>query len=365
VLDLIKRQKLALLALVFCFSLVGQLVFWSSSGFVDEHLWVQRVEQLAFDMAHGFSTLSQSNYSAHPGMAAVSVAALFYVAGLSSKASLVLSVAIFIAVATAGATLISYLLRPGTWWWLPVMFVLSGHYLYAGSTPTNAMIAPYVTLIFLMSLWLVEAKGPVGFCFAVLFGSVIGASLAVRMPITAVVSFFMMVLLFKKLYLRQWSVLAIVAIVVLLLLDPLMLVVPVEHISLMTDRVHFHAFEVETVSMSVASLLTKLSLMLISITLLLVLWGLHRQITFPVPRRFAVLLLTATAFLAVVFLAANSKSIRYFFPLMMAWEVFLYLWLLHLVREKAMKMRKRGGGSQCLLIAIGAAVSVILCSLSN
>jgi len=313
--------------IMFVAAALGQSVLWQSHDFIDQDVWEERVDIFARAISSRSVVFSQKGFSAHPGTSMISVAGILRAVGLGSKHSLVLGVSLLNAGLIAGAAVMCRELRPGLWWWLPVFFVLLGHSLYRLVSPTSAVIVPAVVLLYLSGLWMVE-RSIFNWGQCLVMGVAMGIGFATRLPITLLFSGPLVVYLFFFSSKRVVWVVPL-SLLVWLLFDPLLWLVPMEHLSLIFNRTALHVTHQTLGQLSWRSLVSVSSLALMAVIMSILSVSFNRKALCPVRVGYVVLLWVVTVMISLVLFEARTSAIRYFFPLIMLWEVLLPLWLLH------------------------------------
>lgn len=327
-------RSVYLFLVVFVLSFVIQSFIWQVDTFTDEGVWLERARHLASDLKNQTREFNQSDYGGHPGMAGVALTALLHRTGLSLITSMRLSVALINSAMIAGIGVVSYRLRPDTLWWLGAISIVAFHPFYIHASPTNAVIAPAIVLMFLLVLWLYEHPDTTGKSPAVLLGIVIGAALATRFTDSLLLGGMLLFFLALSHGIRPVILMSGAALATSILLNPLMWFAPLEHLTYIFSRAELHLNQILLHNLTWVDFVQFTPLALISIALALVLLFLKEKIKpSPVPLPFIGLMLAATIVTTAILLWAKSHSLRYYGPLIFTWEAFLPLWLLHLLRS--------------------------------
>lgn len=311
--------------IAFSFTLLAQSVIWHFDTLTDEGVWVERVQQTAVDLRDG--TFDQKDYSGHPGMAVLLPAAVLQMTGLSEIASLKTIMALWISAAVAGVAVVAYGLFPTLPAWVGAAGMMALHPVFVQTSPTNAVVGALLTLVLWIVMW-AEKNRSLPYLWAAVLGASVGAGLATHFSLTILMSVPALIFLGWRLGRKPILISVASAAVVWLLLDPLLWQQPRIHMAYMLQRIELHTTELGVATMTPFDLPLFAPLALISwlVAAGVVLSGMANTL----PRAALVFAVGLSLLATIIFLRAQSQSIRYFFPLILFWESVLPVWLLQL-----------------------------------
>lgn len=307
---------------------VLQWNIWQAMQLADQDKWYARTATLASDLRAG-DRLDQANYTGHPAMAVLLPAAVINnLASYPIPYALRLSITLLNTASIAGLILLCYLLMPKTVWWLAAGGLLTFHPLYVQTAPTTAVIAPLTAFIYLLGLYIHERGQHHSRSLLFVFAVAIGAALATRWFI----SFAMFTPLILFLYSRKDSLRNLLATIgiaaaVAIFLNPLMWYAPLAHLQHAFQRAALHAsvLSVDEVSHIDFALFAPVGIISFLLAIYYLFFRSRHGYRFPTTYlRFSWYVTAATA--GALFLA-QSKSLRYFFPLAFLWDAYLPLML--------------------------------------
>ncbi|MEX0650386.1 MAG: hypothetical protein WD200_05280 [Candidatus Andersenbacteria bacterium] len=309
---------------------VGLLVqgtIWKHTALIDAAGWMERIQ--AFH-DHNFAFFDYFLF-ANPSMPIIVLGTTARMLGITLLNSLYGAVIFINALTIAGAITVTYLLRPASLWWLATGGILMVHNAYAHSTPHDAVIAPLLTLVVLLTLYLHEgsrvSSKPV-FYLSLAYG----ASLATYITLSLLWAPFLVAVLFRKINLKQFAVLLVTILLAWLIFDPLLWIMPVEHFRAMFSHAYVQAVELRPVALPLSGFLTVAPLSLVGILLALAAILFPNRAILVVPKYFFVALMGLTLLVSIVILSSAKPDFRYFHSLIFIWDVFLTLILLTTVQ---------------------------------
>lgn len=311
--------------IAFILTLVAQSVIWSLDSLTDESVWVQRVQHAAADLRDG--TFEQKDYSGHPGTAVLLPAAVLKTMGLSEVTSLMAVMAIWVSAAVAVVAVIVYRLSPTTPGWVGTTGMLALHPVFVQTSPTNAVVGALLALVLWIVIW-AEKNRSLPYSWAMILGMSVGVGAATHFSLTILMAVPALVFLAWRLGWKPILVSVVSMAVVWLLLDPLLAQQPNVHLTYMLQRIELHTTELGVAHMTPFDLPLFAPLALISwlVAVAVAVSGVANIF----PRVGLIFAVGLSLLVAILFLRAQSQSIRYFFPLILFWESLLPVWLLHL-----------------------------------
>jgi|GEM_PF-7110348 hypothetical protein len=307
---------------------------WQQGGFVDEHIWLERVS-LQRDNLSGAS-LDPSNFlhSNSPGLVILSIAAVAKdTLNVSLWFALIFSVSLLVTSSAVLASRIAYLMYPREIWWLVVFVTIGFHYSLLRSTPPSIVAGAINPLLVLYGLYV--WKKPERLNLAV-FGIITAVSLFTRWPAGIIISTPLWVALFFRLKIARLIPGLVAGGVTSVIIAPFIISDPVGLFQIIFLRSFLNFdHEVNSSSVGLLDLLSKMYLMLISMSLAVILLfqsGCWKKILFPV------LLLITSALYISAFKGIAAESLRHWYPLIISWEVLLPYWIINLTSRKEMRL---------------------------
>lgn len=328
------------LVLILLFGITAAVTFcihwnlWHTFEFADEPLWQSRTSALVRDLSEG-NPLNQNDYSGHPGMSFLLIAVLLNdIFSLPASELLDASVSLIIAITVGGIAVTAYSLYPKQFpWWLGVAGLIALHPLFVRTSPTSAITAPLILLMFLQISTMY--KKHVSISSFLLLGIPLGVTLATRwftalLFIAPLIS--LLVFRFKHTYLFLTGM---IAVAIGWILNPLLWHQPTDHLLYSLNRLQLHVttIHVDDVTAYDVLLYTPFALITFCITI----WALiykRNALLHPLSRFFVVDVIAISLGTSLLLYIAESHSIRYFFPLIFFWDCIGSLILINYLRSK-------------------------------
>lgn len=323
-------RKIILFLATFLIALVIQSVIWQNFDYLDEKIWADEARYIYTGDKEAFNPLV--GYG-HPGGPPLIITIFANVAfGVSYEDGMAGSVALLNALMIAGCTLVAYMLRPNSIWWIITAGTLMLNRLYPGATPPSGIIAPLIALLFLLGLWLYEQASRVTWPAIIMFGGLIGLGVATRSDITPAMAAPLMLLLLPRIGWKRTAVAAGTAAIVFTATNPFMWIMsPWQHLYDLFYEIHYHYANYKETHLPLLSVFLISPLSLISIGLAMAAIMMRRKMRPAVATPYLILMLVLTVALTIILMTARSQAQRYYFPLAFLWETFLPLFILHLL----------------------------------
>lgn len=323
------KRAAAVFGIFFVFSLIVQMLIWSMDSFTDEQLWIGRLNRMAEDVADG--SFDQKNYSGHPGTSILLLGAAVKYLGVRDSISLNISVAFLVSLALGGAMAALSLFPVTAWALLGAGSTAVLHPLFVQASPANAVVSAWLMFILITGLWLSAARRAAPGLW-IIWGGSIGLALTAHFSLTLLTAGGLGIFLLAKKGLKYISFSASTALAVWILLDPLLWQAPYLHLGYMLGRIRLHTFELSGgyLQLSDFFLFAPLALFSWAVIVLSLRW---RQMASFLPRTERLFMVCLTLLVSMILLRSASQSIRYFFPLILFWEMILPVWLLDLARQ--------------------------------
>lgn len=312
----------------FVLSLAIQIWIVSVDSFTDQGLWEERLGYLERDFHDG--TFVQQGYSAHPGTVILLMGDGIHALGFSNGVSLKVAVTILVSLGIGGLALLLKELSPTSWWWLAGTAMATLNPLFTEASPTNAVVAVWTVLLWYFAIFLYQYPEQKHWVW-IGFGMSLGIALSAHFGLAALCS---LPIIFLAGWQQNWQKMGLVLLLVVVVfigLDPLLWYLPKEHGLLILQRIEVHVFELGVTRLTPLDLPLFAPVALASwVVGLGILW---RTWTTSFSRTPLLVAVISTVAISAVFLYAKTQSVRYFFPLIMLWEVALPLWLFELTKR--------------------------------
>ena len=265
----------------------------------------------------------------HPGTTLVGLGSLFHILfGLSFSTSLTLSAALLIAAATAACAALCFLLQPQSLWWFTTGFILTLSRFYIDATPPTAAVMPFITLIVLTSCWLWGKNRSVSRCPYLLWGVILGLSAATRLDVSLLVGMPLFILLSYRSGIRVIVPIFIGGVVSFFIADPFLWFMPVQHVIDLFSKFTLHySYLGAGRPLLWFEWVQGIPLALIAITWFLILY-LRRRLINVIPTQVLLVFLGISLLAVLMLTTSNFQAIRYLYPLIIVWEIFLPLFAL-------------------------------------
>ena len=302
-----------------------QAALWHAEHITDESVWTRRVEDMARDLKSRPLIFDASRYSGHPGMTVILGGGLLRLTGLSGLEALRFAMTILIAAAAAGIVTMCKVLRPERSWWVWAFVLATAHPNYLHASPTNAIAMVLLTLAVLLA-W----RGPKA---AWLMGITLGLSAATRLPITVLIGAPLVLYIWRLSGWQSAATATATGLAALVATNPLLWQAPVEHMAHIFARSQVHYAQIVTISPSVQKFLFPTALAWVSLALgvcVAVFAWRRPRLDFSPPASLIATLVVTSAGVGAILLTAAGFSLRYFYPLILMWELLLPLFFLQL-----------------------------------
>jgi hypothetical protein len=308
---------------VLLYAFAVQLVIRNSTLFIDKNLWAN---EIAYFLNHDPRVFDMLGAYGHPGGTLIAVGILFHIFfGLSYSNALIFSVSLLIATTTAACATLCFLLYPGSLWWMATAFILTFSRFYIDATPPTAVVIPFIALAVLTTWWTGLQYDQKSQWKYFIWGIIAGLAAATRLDVSLLVGVPMFVLLWCQN--RNRVVLPILAgfVITFFLADPFMWFMPIQHLLDLTRKfmLHHNGFSQPT-GINAQQIIQAFALAAICIIWWVALLGLRRSKPI-IPNRIMGMFLAVSLFAFVVILSSTFQALRYFYPLIIVWEIFLPL----------------------------------------
>ncbi|NVN97578.1 hypothetical protein HXX01_05150 [Candidatus Nomurabacteria bacterium] len=315
------------------FAFVIQMI--RTSIFLTDHeMWANQInyflsnnpQQFDFHMAYG-----------HPGTTLVVLGAIIYkVFGVSFSHALTITISFIIALLTATSAVLCFILRPETLWWFTTAFILTMSRFYVTATPPTATVMSFVILLVLLSCWLYELKLFASRWLYFLYGVLLGLSAATRLDVTLLIGVPLFMLLSFKAGIRAALHVVSGCVLSFFLADPFLWFMPIQHLIDLVSKFTLHYSNFGTSrSLPVNEWIHGVPLALMSILWFLFL-ALRQRFSMLVSVHVMSVFLGITFFAVLMLIQSKFQSIRYLYPLIIVWEIFLPLFVLPADKDRVL-----------------------------
>lgn len=327
--------------LVFTLTLITQTFIWNHISITDESLWVTRIANLSpGDLTP--ADITEKRYSSTPGTLTVFVGQALGTLGFSLGKTLYLAVSLLVSLAAATAAGLAKTIAPTTPWWIPVGALIATHPLYADVTPVDAVVAPLLAVCALLFLWYVQLPHKTTLQTDIFFGVVIGMAAATRLHMAAIMVAPALLLLQRIIGLRRSILIGGSAICIAIALNPFLGYIPSTYIQVgAVEDTLTYSEKSETAPARGIDSFSFASFAVVSCILAIGYIAIQAQLmtAHTIDRRFLISLIGISILVTTTLFTASIPLPRYFFSLVLAWEVLLPLFLFHLLEHASQTKR--------------------------
>jgi len=311
-------------------ALIVQSFVWKTGPLLDESLWLK---DLAYLQQGDPRLFEEITVYAYPAIPLLYLPLLLHTsASLSLQSALVGTLIVLIALGIAGITFMCYCLRPHQPWWLAAAAITTLSPLYIHSTLASAIVVPLITLVLLLTLYVIEHHQTVNRSTLHVLGILLGCCALVRFDIAATIGVYTILILLPSLRWQTVTIVGSTALLTFYVLNPFMWKMPLTHsLDLLTKIYHYSSLDTGHITLSTVSIyfpLASISWLLAVLTI-----SLNQRLT-SLSQTFIASLLFLTAGVSLIIVGADGANIRYLFPLFLAWEVFLPLFVLDVITAR-------------------------------
>lgn len=379
--------------LIFALTLVLQTFIWNHAPLTDQAIWARRITTLIPHELTPASIIDQE-YSSTPGTVTLFLGQVILHTGATPIKSLHISVSLLVALAAASAASIAYSIKPQTWWWAAVAILIAAHPIYLQASPVDAVATPLIAVSVLVFLWYERRQGAAPLQQDLLLACLLGATLATRLHIAALVFVPALTLLSRIVAWQRIFIITGTMLAVTIALNPYLGYIPGTYlrVGVFGDTLSYVQASVARTSITPIQVAVIQNLpgatsthtttpaqpplspsRLLFTFFALLSAGIAASYLFvsplaqssPVSKRFIRALFAISA-LVVLTLAVTGLYIpRYFFPVVLTWEIFLPLFLLHLFSQtRFMHLRQHFVQNLAAVgLTAGASIALLLYTL--
>lgn len=306
-----------------------QLVFWHTDDIIDIGFWSSQGNWFLNDDARAYDW--EKAYG-HPGGTIMEGTIILQkVFPFSEEEALKLFVSLFIGLIAGVTALVAYVIRKDLWWIAILAVTLSIHRIYFDTTPTSALSGPLLGLLVLYTLYIhkrLSTSKKIHPAYLIFWGVICGLSAATRLDISGYIGGLLILFLYPILTIRHLMYLAVSSIIVFTLFDPFMWFMPLTHLYDMVWKIFYHYTEFTPHHIRLSVLFDFSSLLLISMLLSLIY---TKQNPSKSLTKLTYYLYGGTFILYALFLTSHYQAVRYFFPIIVIWEILLPLYFIQIV----------------------------------
>ncbi len=321
----------------FIMTLVMQFILWMHlTIFLDSRFWERRVVFLAHDIVHGPMLYNPARHTSHPSLPTLIPAAALYNLGLSTTVSLQLSVTLISALCITAIIAVLLQLRPYSLWPLAGAGLLFFNRLNDVINPADAIMMLLALLSYLLVLVIIEQKKNI--YIDIFLGVIIGLAISTRTHIALPLLSPIFPLLIYTIGMMRTGTIFTITLASAIASNPLMWYMPIQYM----NSVLFGEYTYSTGPVSLLSEIARVSnldilqtfpIALCSILIACILL-LQKNRRLPVSRHYLETLLLATGGMVVLLTISNTKSLRYYYPTMIIWELLFPLFIIHIIKDK-------------------------------
>ena len=295
---------------------------------LDHLMWSSQIQ---YYLSHDIREFDFYTAYGHPGGTVIELGVLFsLIPGCSYNIALAIGISLLIATATAGCTVLCFVLHRNTYWWFAAACTLLINRMYLNATPPTAGVMPLIVFIILFAWWLWETDVKHLRRLHFLLGAVMGIAAATRLDCSLLVNTSVFIMLCYR-YGRKVALPTISgAVIGFIGADPFMWFMPVQHIQDLIHKftMHYAHFRREKDDPVFFADALWLSAMSVIFWLILLRQRLKVRVI-PLPVMMTTSGISVIA-IAVIFLSKFGTA-RYLFPLIIVWEVYLPLFIIKLL----------------------------------
>ena len=300
--------------LVFIACLLVQGWTWLNYWPLDHEVWVDGVHRYARGRMPG----EVHPMDQYPSTTIFMPAGVLAAAGLTGDQALRLTMAFLISVVAALNASAAFLLRPATWWWVFVAWLLVIQPLYTLSTPASALLSPLAALFAFLVL-LARERGDYSLGTIARIGICGGAMLATRLDMSGVFVAAATVYLAGK-HASAFYTLPLFTVASFLLFDPYLLHSPIQQVLDIVDIILLHAKHLGTTN-AVESIMYASVFGVAALAAACVL--LYTRRLESLPRDFTIFLATVSAVITLILFISTHHPPWLFYPPFLVWELML------------------------------------------
>jgi hypothetical protein len=308
---------------IFLLVVFGQYLLILPENIVDHSMWASQARYFETNYFEQFNILWAYG---HPGGPLIlSTIAITHLFGIDYTSALTVCLILLNSLIILAIIYTIKRLSSGTLWWLWSIPLLLFHHAYTFNTPPS-MLTMFISLFqFLYTVFLYQ-KERIETKHAILFGLFCGFAIATRTDMGTFLSLVFGLTLIRKISFAKIGMTTVTAVLFFFLFDPFMWFMPIEHIADLIYKITYHYSDFGYVSLGYGRFFAISSAAILS-AIIGVVSMLKKDITFPLPKTPIWILLATTIFVFSVFLTSDYKAERYFFPLIIIWEVLLLFFI--------------------------------------
>jgi hypothetical protein len=216
--------------------------------------------------------------------------------------------------------------KESLWWFYSLIFIIF-HKSYSYNTPPSIIATLSVPLQIFYSLY-ISKKENIKNKDILILGIISGFSIATRLDIGGFAILMSLIILSKKLSVKQMIYSLLITAVFFIIFDPFMWFMPIKHTYDLVHKMTYHYGDFVKTDFKLKQFLS-VSLIGILGVILSYISIYNKKIKTILNKREFLILLLGTIIISIIFLTSKYKAERYFFPIFIIWEVIF----LHYAKE--------------------------------
>ncbi len=320
---------------MFCVSFVTFLFLGFHKDYLDSPYWAKATDQFA----HSETIDKTQPAFGYPGSTLIVPASVLIIYGMSPINALRLIIVFELSIITTLITILTYKLRPQQLWWLASAGLFITSPLYYTATPPSVILGPLIVLILLLTLYIYEYRDTASTKKYVALGIVSGLALATRfdVPILVFSSIFLFIF-FAMRNTKKSLIFGISAFITSLVCIPFLWYEPFTYLLQVYAKTAFHIHY--PVSSTLRTLAIVPSIVTATLSFSLGFWLLNKKASaFIIPTNPLLWFMAVSGFIVGILFLTPHHPVWFFFPLVLAWEITLPLFVFHLLEKSDTPLR--------------------------
>ncbi len=307
----------------FAVLLVFQGVLWRHAEFIDYALWADHVQCIVADDPCEFDIGRGYGYPATPMLAPMLV--MYTAFDVPPTSSIVVVMSLLISLLGACITLLCYLLRPATLWWMGTLALLAVNRMYVHSNPPTILVVLFICILILLTQYIYERRSE-RYAYIV-WGIGAGLAAATRVDMSVLAIVMLLLALVPRLSWRRLGTMILIGIGTFILTNPYMWTMPVSHLFDLVHKVTFHYYDKMSSLFTIRDLIF-MSPLGVGAFLASSAMVIRRSMPAVIPRTLLLLVMVWTVVMCSVVFSSHYQAKWYFYPMIIPWEILGVLFLI-------------------------------------